>query len=76
MVIYFFSLLVFGLFIEVHRGIKGIVIDGEGNAIKGALVSVRGIRHNITTGDKTHSFLLLFSSVYVGLISLILFYSV
>lgn len=46
-------------------------MDGEGNAIKGAQVSVRGIRHNITTGDKTsHGFSLLFSSDYVGLISL------
>lgn len=33
-------------------------------------MSVRGIRHNITTGDKTHGFSLLFSSDYVGLISL------
>lgn len=40
-------------FIQVHRGIKGIVMDSEGNAIKGAHVSVRGIGHNITTGDLT-----------------------
>lgn len=35
---------------QVHRGIKGIVKDEDGNGIKGATVSVRGIRHFITTG--------------------------
>uniref|UniRef100_A0A8C3AAJ2 Carboxypeptidase Z n=1 Tax=Cyclopterus lumpus TaxID=8103 RepID=A0A8C3AAJ2_CYCLU len=40
-------------FIEsVHRGIKGVVQDVGGNGIKGATISVRGIRKDVTTdGD-------------------------
>lgn len=34
-------------------------MDGEGNRIKGAHVSVRGIRHNITTGDNKTSLVIL-----------------
>ncbi|XP_059211115.1 carboxypeptidase Z-like [Centropristis striata] len=34
-----------------HRGIKGVVKDEEGNSIKGARVSVRGIRHDVTTAE-------------------------
>ncbi|XP_034424605.1 carboxypeptidase Z-like [Hippoglossus hippoglossus] len=35
----------------VHHGIKGIVQDEGGNAIKGARISIRGVRHDITTGE-------------------------
>ncbi|XP_019950948.1 carboxypeptidase Z-like isoform X2 [Paralichthys olivaceus] len=35
----------------VHYGIKGIVQDEEGNGIKGARISLKGIRHDITTGE-------------------------
>ncbi|XP_045921763.1 carboxypeptidase Z-like isoform X2 [Micropterus dolomieu] len=34
-----------------HRGIKGLVKDEEGNAIKGVRISVRGIRHDVTTAE-------------------------
>ncbi|XP_053272151.1 carboxypeptidase Z [Pleuronectes platessa] len=35
----------------VHHGIKGIVQDEGGNPIKGARISIRGVRHDITTGE-------------------------
>lgn len=35
---------------QVHRGIKGVVKDVDGNGLKGATVSVRGIRKDVTTG--------------------------
>lgn len=56
---YFNSKLILKSFVcvpQVHRGIKGIVKDEDGNRIKGARISVRGIRHDITTGD--HFYLL------------------
>lgn len=37
---------------QVHRGIKGVVKDTDGNGIKGATISVRGIRKDVTTGKK------------------------
>uniref|UniRef100_A0AAZ3S5X8 Peptidase M14 domain-containing protein n=1 Tax=Oncorhynchus tshawytscha TaxID=74940 RepID=A0AAZ3S5X8_ONCTS len=36
---------------SVHRGIKGVVMDEEGYGIKGASISVRGIRKDVTTGN-------------------------
>uniref|UniRef100_A0A1A8L6T5 Carboxypeptidase Z n=1 Tax=Nothobranchius pienaari TaxID=704102 RepID=A0A1A8L6T5_9TELE len=36
---------------SVHRGIKGVVKDLDGNGIKGATVSVRGIRRDVTTAE-------------------------
>lgn len=42
-----------GVWEQVHRGIKGVVKDTDGNAIKGATVSVRGIRKDVTTGRST-----------------------
>lgn len=35
---------------QVHRGIKGIVKDGNGNGIKDATISIRGVRKDVTTG--------------------------
>ncbi|MEQ2307009.1 hypothetical protein AMECASPLE_013897 [Ameca splendens] len=36
---------------SVHRGIKGVVRDTDGNGIKGATVSVRGVRKHVTTAE-------------------------
>lgn len=40
----------FGFVDQAHRGIKGIVKDVDGKGIKGARISVKGIRHDIATG--------------------------
>lgn len=42
---------------QVHRGIKGVVTDTDGNRIKGATVTVRGIRKDVTTGKHSTIFL-------------------
>ncbi|XP_008319791.1 carboxypeptidase Z [Cynoglossus semilaevis] len=34
---------------HAHQGIKGLVKDENGNGIKGARISIKGIRHDVTT---------------------------
>ncbi|XP_034712431.1 carboxypeptidase Z-like isoform X2 [Etheostoma cragini] len=48
-----------------HLGIKGIVKDKEGNAVKGARISVRRIQHDVTTAENGEYWRLLTPGIYV-----------
>ncbi|XP_060887146.1 carboxypeptidase Z-like [Labrus mixtus] len=48
-----------------HQGIKGIVKDEEGNPIKGARISVREIRHDVTSAENGDYWRLLIPGTYI-----------
>ncbi|XP_018526988.1 LOW QUALITY PROTEIN: carboxypeptidase Z-like [Lates calcarifer] len=48
-----------------HRGIKGIVKDEEGNVIKGARITVKGIRHDIMTTENGEYWRLLTPGIHI-----------
>ncbi|XP_061625647.1 carboxypeptidase Z isoform X2 [Phyllopteryx taeniolatus] len=53
-------------FVEsVHRGIKGVVKDVDGNGIKDATISVRGIRKDVTTAEGGDYWRLLSSGTHI-----------
>ncbi|XP_059586278.1 carboxypeptidase N catalytic chain isoform X1 [Alligator mississippiensis] len=49
---------------EVHQGIKGMVLDENNNGIVGAVLSVQGIGHDVTSGDQGDYFRLLLPGTY------------
>ncbi|KAM9134514.1 carboxypeptidase N catalytic chain isoform 2-T2 [Pangshura tecta] len=49
---------------EVHQGIKGLVSDENNNGIAGAVISVNGIGHDVTSGDQGDYFRLLLPGTY------------
>ncbi|XP_007530354.1 carboxypeptidase N catalytic chain [Erinaceus europaeus] len=53
------------LFLEqVHKGIKGMVLDENYNNLPGAVISVSGINHDVTSSDQGDYFRLLLPGTY------------
>lgn len=54
---------------EVHRGIKGMVLDENNNPLPQAVISVGGINHDVTSGDHGDYFRLLLPGTYIVTVS-------
>ncbi|XP_076829139.1 carboxypeptidase Z-like [Brachyhypopomus gauderio] len=50
---------------SVHKGIKGIVKNEDDHGIKGATVSIKGIRHDVTTAENGDYWRLLTPGIHV-----------
>ncbi|XP_004838715.1 carboxypeptidase N catalytic chain isoform X3 [Heterocephalus glaber] len=49
---------------QVHQGIKGMVLDDNNNNLTGAVISVSGINHDVTSGEHGDYFRLLLPGTY------------
>lgn len=49
---------------QVHQGIKGMVLDENSNNLTGAVISVTGINHDVTSGEHGDYFRLLLPGTY------------
>ncbi|KAM9060992.1 carboxypeptidase N catalytic chain [Sarcophilus harrisii] len=49
---------------EVHHGIKGMILDENNNGIAGAVISIAGIAHDVTSGKQGDYFRLLLPGTY------------
>ncbi|KAH0504583.1 Carboxypeptidase N catalytic chain [Microtus ochrogaster] len=49
---------------QVHQGIKGMVLDENSNNLTGAVISVAGINHDVTSGEHGDYFRLLLPGTY------------
>eukprot|EP00062_Callorhinchus_milii_P019835 gi/632974796/ref/XP_007903875.1/ PREDICTED: carboxypeptidase N catalytic chain isoform X2 [Callorhinchus milii] len=54
---------------QVHRGIKGMILDENGNGIDEAVISVDGINHDMTSGLSGDYFRLLLPGQYTVTVS-------
>lgn len=50
--------------LQVHQGIKGMVLDENSNNLTGAVISVTGINHDVTSGEHGDYFRLLLPGTY------------
>ncbi|XP_075389569.1 carboxypeptidase N catalytic chain [Tenrec ecaudatus] len=50
---------------QVHQGIKGMVLDDNDNNLAGAVISVSGINHDVTSGEDGDYFRLLLPGSYI-----------
>ncbi|XP_044521695.1 carboxypeptidase N catalytic chain [Gracilinanus agilis] len=49
---------------EVHQGIKGVIFDENNNGVAGAVISIGGIAHDVTSGKQGDYFRLLLPGTY------------